>query len=1050
MEGEENNSVDPVIKAHITQLISALGGPDITDEKRPYVLGDEALACLRDLKKWIKMHDEEMDRWDIARAISETTLVTFDLIEILTAWEIDCESGKNSKMSDRIALASLELLVPLTWPLVLNKESKNNHYRHAPYLNQARLKYKRAILSHPKNKMLRAIIRLAIPVLKLDKQDRTKRDDGILKLVLFFFRNILAIEAEGKDRELVEEDISRSSTIQKYDEQNVVQFLVTISAQIGTLFTEHEVAVMECMFYLLRGLTPESLFPIPESKDKEEEREQQKAPEPSHKPSTTDLKDILRAEKGMKSAARKNSHRHSRFGTMISMVNPDGSRYAVSGVEGVLGADSGWSKIDANKKWSKPGGRRIDKYELAWNQKVPLSRDSNAIVKTFVSKVLSSGFNLICKAVRRLIQNDNERATIENQMQFLYVVAFFLESERQQHEIEKIETGKESDYGLVAESLNQEMFIVVMKLMRECSEKGPTQNMGVVYASMACFLQILLVVNEMSRSNGSTEDQEIAENMKERLFYEEAYLSLLASLPRLAVRQSQVFLTKCVELTHVLLKMLEVYTKQHTEVYVRSKRQKKKDEDATDEYEEGFDEEKGAKHVTTERKFVFAKFERKFINSETLSAYKRYLSVYNELSSKELMHGLWFIHRLFSNHPDTRAHFFSLDFMRLLQRLCDDKTGVSKAFKVRKEIDRFMSYYVDKLRKALEKTPSLYVELLFNKMNETVFYLEHGHDPVRANKKSQPTVAQTWEFTEGMFTDEQKHGIAIATLIDDGKSELVEWLIDAMQKIVDKREAGTVEDEKLINDDKDKINHTKRDGKFRLLLTTLGWTVPQSMTEDTIMSRYVEMERLELGLQYLKKYLFEPFEIPDTTLNENNNNTASSAGDLLRREPRAASKPKKTTRKRKQKKRLEQDEDGDINMINDQDEKPRKKKTRKIELQKHFKSADFIGSDDDLSDEERDKDFFERESKLREKIDHSMKTGADIIPNSKEDEFWSRPVDDDKVPEIEEATQENKENENEDSLFVGGDGPSEDEEIIQPHKRVKRSIAIDSDDDDEE
>lgn len=97
---------------------------------RPYKLGDDALACLRDLKQWIKGYDERLNRYDVARAISETSLLTFGLFEILTKWEIENEQAVRSdqltpkqKHMDRIALACLELLVPLTWPIQLKKET---------------------------------------------------------------------------------------------------------------------------------------------------------------------------------------------------------------------------------------------------------------------------------------------------------------------------------------------------------------------------------------------------------------------------------------------------------------------------------------------------------------------------------------------------------------------------------------------------------------------------------------------------------------------------------------------------------------------------------------------------------------------------------------------------------------------------------------------------------------------------------------------------------------------------------------------------------------
>lgn len=50
-----------LLRAHISVLVSALGGPDHTSpiSPPPYKLGQDALACLKDIKRWIKSVDEK-------------------------------------------------------------------------------------------------------------------------------------------------------------------------------------------------------------------------------------------------------------------------------------------------------------------------------------------------------------------------------------------------------------------------------------------------------------------------------------------------------------------------------------------------------------------------------------------------------------------------------------------------------------------------------------------------------------------------------------------------------------------------------------------------------------------------------------------------------------------------------------------------------------------------------------------------------------------------------------------------------------------------------
>lgn len=384
-----SSAVDPELKAYITNLVSALGGPDFGDPNRPYKLGDDALGCLRDLKKWIKGYDERLDRWDVARAISETSLVTFDLIEILTKWELkhqmaSTEEQKPGRHLDRIALACLELLVPLTWPLELNKTtSTNNHYKHAPYLNAARVRYKKAIMNHPQKVVMRAILRVAIPVLRTDMRERTIRDEGILKLVVFFFRNILAIDPPESQLYDVNNDVSRVNTIIGMKDQDVLDFLNMIASGLGQSFVVQDTAILECFFYLLRGIETSELYSDVAGGDYRK------------KPENSTLKDLLDQEKTMKEKISKSSSsRHSRFGTMVSVDFQGEGRYTVSGQTALRDTSSSLGRIDANKKWRKPKVQRQGKGG-AWNVEVPLTDQAKETLTLFIENFLDAGFN--CK-----------------------------------------------------------------------------------------------------------------------------------------------------------------------------------------------------------------------------------------------------------------------------------------------------------------------------------------------------------------------------------------------------------------------------------------------------------------------------------------------------------------------------------------------------------------------------------------------------------------------------------------------------------------------------
>ena len=110
------------------------------------MLGDDALACLKDLRRWLKLYDTKLERYDVKRCLAEANLVKGDLLEILAQWK---EDQQTSALRSKIAIGCLELLTELTWPFELDNERTTvNHHRHLPYLQLAQIDYKRAILQH--------------------------------------------------------------------------------------------------------------------------------------------------------------------------------------------------------------------------------------------------------------------------------------------------------------------------------------------------------------------------------------------------------------------------------------------------------------------------------------------------------------------------------------------------------------------------------------------------------------------------------------------------------------------------------------------------------------------------------------------------------------------------------------------------------------------------------------------------------------------------------------------------------------------------------------
>jgi len=335
---EKSETVDPEVRAYVYSLVSAVGGNSSIEDGR-YVLGDDALACLKDLKRWLSLYDNKLSRFDVKRCLAEANLVKGDLLEILTLWQ---EEDEGNWLRRKTALASLELLGDLTWPLNRDNEHTTvNHHRHLPYLQLAQVDYKRAILQHESSSILRKAIALGVQAMLIPRKERSPRDEGTIKLILYFFRNIVMItQPQHLPSQGDEEDLSRSATIHTLSQQDVLQLLLTISSGMSEEFVEQDVIILEILFHLLKGIDPKKIF-----------REDKQVMEDN----TKNFKSLLLKEKAMLAGYAKNAPtRHNRFGTMIWVKRGDDKLSTVTGQNVITSDQKTLQKMDSSKQWTRP------------------------------------------------------------------------------------------------------------------------------------------------------------------------------------------------------------------------------------------------------------------------------------------------------------------------------------------------------------------------------------------------------------------------------------------------------------------------------------------------------------------------------------------------------------------------------------------------------------------------------------------------------------------------------------------------------------------------
>ena len=741
------------------------------DDDGRYKLGDDAVEVLRDIKKWIRFYDEKTNRMDVARCLADANIVSGDLLQILALWT---ENDTNNKFKARIALACLEVMVPLTWPIEKDLETMTvNHHRHIPVLQLAQLGYKRAIINFDGATILHTAVRLALPSMALPIGERTPRDQGIIKLVLFFLRNVAMISAPpGVTYDGDETQISRSATIDAFSYQDIFLALLTIASNMGEDFRTEDVIIMEIIYHIVKRVDSRKLF----MNEKE-----------LHKAKTNELGALLNKEAAMLREHNRNGPtRHNRFGTMIWVKRQDGKMSTITGQEALLNPAVREAKMDDSKTFRPPRrARREDMEPKDLGPRPSINSRANDQLRTFVEDFLDSGFNPLFQHVRKSIDREAPHVLGYHRPQFFYLVAWFLEAERTRQKSKGKQPSPSNDdvkgFNLVAGVLSQEMFITLNRSLDRAYSDKDWQELTTV---MRCYTQILLTVQDMTESSNE-EDEEIADNILSRLFYEEAVHDTVANIVRTYKDQGFEYLDASTELVHTYLRILEAYSKQNTDLQVRSRklsRRKKKaalavagegeGENNRDEEDDSADDEANAERTSKERKFDFKRFVNRFIPQGVVDTFVKFTRYYRDLDDNQLKRAHRYFYRV-AFKQEMSVMLFRVDIIHLFYNMIKGPEPLDKKSATFKEWEELSKQIIKKCVRKIEERPALITELLFSKINSTAHYLEFGFE--KQTISSNPKPGAELEFRRAV-EHEQQVAIAVGVLLDKGQPDHVEWV----------------------------------------------------------------------------------------------------------------------------------------------------------------------------------------------------------------------------------------------------------------------------------
>ncbi|KAI9302207.1 timeless protein-domain-containing protein [Cunninghamella echinulata] len=625
---------------HTRKLIinscSALGGledreTDHGTTERIYCVGDEALACLKDLKRIIRA-DEIFTR----KVLIELNVIETDLIPIILL-----HSSLSSPISERFILASIEIIVPLTWPIQHNPEGLD------PELEQNILQYYQKIKMQLLEKgIFEAALRVLLKSLRIPYRERSSRDQSIIRLILYFWRNLTAI-SDPKVTSMASEEQILLSTLQalllvRLHESNVLELLLTMASTMDTSEAgEYNVILLEILFYLLEHANAREIFmtkkitPVTSNANK-------------YKNTSSKLSTMLHSENNNKRLKTLHTpSRHNRFGGSYILEGWDGGkRVSHKQHAGYADLDQLIGIRDKNRR-----GQKRKQMDEVGTHDAYSSQSSRLCLKQFAKSFLETCFNSFYSILYKDMQREDKKIIERDHARFYYTKKWFLEyisyeiletmsieekkkkqqeninsnnnkqtvlssssnpssitndqlilpgsTQHNHHLMEQSTTSQEkedvnnnnsnknngqdenvnldenkqpSNFHLVANAMELSMFWTCMRRIRICLEDKIWYDAQI---TADCLRQMLVLLNIMNRSS-EQEYREVADYIQSNIYHEQETLDIFPDLIKAYRNQSYEYIEVTVQLIYTLLKMLESYCKNQTVLFIRKKKNGKK------------------------------------------------------------------------------------------------------------------------------------------------------------------------------------------------------------------------------------------------------------------------------------------------------------------------------------------------------------------------------------------------------------------------------------------------------------------------------------------
>ncbi|KAG0377054.1 Topoisomerase 1-associated factor 1 [Mortierella sp. AD032] len=832
--------MDPDTESLLVSTCLALGGfedmsENIDDVSQVYVMGDECLECLKDIKKFIKYYEEAGNN-EALTFLGKMNILEKDLIPIILL-----NSPADNSTKERLVLACIELMVPMTWIIdyeelkkLATAEEDDSVVGNLYEKNEILRGYKKAFLQPG---VLSAIFAILLRPLEVEYRVRTTRDTAIIRLGLSLFRNLVAIrDSETSLTGSMDQFISsimQDQLLERLQQENIMALLVTLaSSSMDAQLAEWNSITMEIFYYIFTGVEPEDLLPPIIS---------------SGSVRNSSLEELLqKEEKERQAQSTAGRKRHDRFGTTGEARLTDGRRVVLH-QKGAL-----FSSIDKQLDSVKKARAKTKRQKESDEFTKTISRSGTEILRNIALTMLESCFNHIEQGrekikfhhrsqyhvlmtfllrFRRLYVDNlikqprqDKKDIIEQDMKRLVeMMKTFLRHEPQrlqelkviadaqdwaklqqlsdsalsthQHtvyedkkaEIMRIQEEKlfqlEADYhssvepwdfDLVVAAVEKTTVFQTIRYMREIVEMKE-KAWSNLRKAMDCLQEMLMTLNGMYKSP-KEEYRDASDNVQNNLYYEEGTLELFLDLVKGYKAQSPKYLMTLIRMNHVLLKTLETYSQEKSFMAIKKKRN------------------------ATRKKKKAGKI--RYTNERVLATYCTYLEGYAELNDTQLRYVASMFYRMAINCANPPI-FYKASTLQLFHQILD-----SGLVDPRGDLVRFIYHLLRQFFKKLKEYPLLMVDVFAPKSKRSclelvVGRLEAEKADLTINSTKEKRLMATELEIDSNRPEEEQIKIAVMALYDEDKSELVEWAIEILKDGIVQRELMTLRTESELAENPD-------------------------------------------------------------------------------------------------------------------------------------------------------------------------------------------------------------------------------------------------------